>query len=219
MFPMTITLHDSAQLNAVLIALQSTLKLRAEDFAHPAVAAAYEEAAERVAAHAEPTTADLVRIAQERAAANRPGTYTEADQAADKAAAQVEEAAAQQGKSKGRTRKADAPSPDAPTSPPAPSSPTAEAVAAAAPASTASAPIPAAAPAAAQPRASTAAAEPISYEQVSRAITRMATTRRAHVVAVLAEFGVTSGQQLRDKAPERFAEFLEALHAGEEVSA
>lgn len=47
MFPMTVTIHSPAQLNAVLNAMRP--ELRASDFADPAVGAAYEEAAQRVA--------------------------------------------------------------------------------------------------------------------------------------------------------------------------
>lgn len=51
MFPATITLHNPAQLNAVLRALQDLVPLTAADFKDPAVGAAYAEAAARVAAH------------------------------------------------------------------------------------------------------------------------------------------------------------------------
>lgn len=47
MFPATVTIHTPAQLMAVLKILQPELK--AEDFASPAVGAAYVEASERVA--------------------------------------------------------------------------------------------------------------------------------------------------------------------------
>lgn len=49
MFPVTVTIHTPAQLNAVLAAMKP--ELQASDFAHPAVGAAYVEVAQRVAAH------------------------------------------------------------------------------------------------------------------------------------------------------------------------
>ena len=49
MFPMTVTIHTPAQLNAVLSAMRP--ELQASDFAHPAVGAAYEEAAAKVFAN------------------------------------------------------------------------------------------------------------------------------------------------------------------------
>lgn len=49
MFPMTMTIHTPAQLNAVLSALRP--ELQASDFAHPAVGAAYEEASAKVRAN------------------------------------------------------------------------------------------------------------------------------------------------------------------------
>lgn len=49
MFPMTMTIHNPAQLNAVLMALQHANPLAASDFKDPDVGAAYVEASERVA--------------------------------------------------------------------------------------------------------------------------------------------------------------------------
>lgn len=49
MFPMTITVHNAAQLNAVLHAMQPDLE--ASDFKHPEVGTAYEEAKARVEAN------------------------------------------------------------------------------------------------------------------------------------------------------------------------
>ena len=49
MFPMTVTIHTPAQLNAVLSAMRP--ELQAGDFAHPAVGAAYEEASAKVRAN------------------------------------------------------------------------------------------------------------------------------------------------------------------------
>ena len=49
MFPMTMTLHNLAQLNAVLTALRDVNPLRASDFTDPTIGAAYVEAQRRVA--------------------------------------------------------------------------------------------------------------------------------------------------------------------------
>lgn len=83
MFPLTITLHSPAQLNAVLRALQPDLK--AGDFASPAVGAAYEEAAARVAQHQAEAAAPAPKPAQTKAASPAPGprTATVASPAAD----------------------------------------------------------------------------------------------------------------------------------------
>lgn len=70
MFPLTITLHSPAQLNAVLRALQPDLK--AGDFASPAVGAAYEEAAARVAQHQAEAAAPSPAAAPKEAAAPAP---------------------------------------------------------------------------------------------------------------------------------------------------
>lgn len=81
MFPVTVTIHTAAQLNAVLMAMQP--QLSAADFKSAAVGAAYEEVSARVAAHqaGEPTTAELVQIAKDRA------TQPEKEAAAGKPAA------------------------------------------------------------------------------------------------------------------------------------
>lgn len=79
------------------------------------------------------------------------------------------------------------------------------------------APTPAAAAALPTPPASAApaaaAASPsdvVAYDQVSKAITDGVKADRAKVVAVLAEFGVKKGTELK---PEQYAEFLAALSA------
>ena len=85
---------------------------------------------------------------------------------------------------------------------------TAEVVKAAVPESTTSAPAPAAVSAAPAAPASTAAPKAVTYEQVAKAITECVKLDRAKVVAVLAQFGVKKGPELK---PEQYAEFVGAL--------
>lgn len=66
MFPMTITVHTAAQLNAVLAAMRP--ELTATDFAHPAVGAAYVEASARVDAHEKAAVLGQAQPAGEAAA-------------------------------------------------------------------------------------------------------------------------------------------------------
>lgn len=52
------------------------------------------------------------------------------------------------------------------------------------------------------------AADPIDYADVSKAITDMVKSNRAHAVAVLAQFGCKKGTELK---AEQYADFLKAL--------
>jgi len=145
MFPVTITLQNTAQLNAVLAAL-----------------------ALAPAAAAEPTTAQLVEIAQARA---------ETIKATKEVAASTA----------GKSVKAD----------PVRTQPTATEAAAGAPEKTADASAQSAGNAEAERQVSTAATDPIAYDTVGKAITEKAKTDRAHVIATLEAFGVKKGPELK----------------------
>ena len=184
MFPMSITLHTPAQLNAVLMALKPDLE--AGDFKSPAAGAAYVEAGD----FKSPAAGAAYVEAKERVAA-----HDQAEKSVKKdAAAQVEKpkstaAATTEGGARGQH--------------------TVEAAAeTAAPGKTAGASNPTAGNAAGEPQASTAAAEPVTYAKVAAAITAMVKKDRAKAVAALEQFGVAKGPELK---PEQYADFLAAL--------
>lgn len=180
MFPMTVTIHNPAQLNAVLNAMRP--ELQASDFASPAVGAAYAEVTQRIAQ----------REATEAHAAPAPAVTQAQQDAVD------DTAGIQEGAKPGKSAKAG----------PAHGRPTATGAAAAAPEKTAAGSGPAAGSAAAQPQASTAADDTIAYDDVKLAIVALVKAKGAPAAAaVLKEFGAAKGPELK---PEQYAAFVAA---------